>query len=66
LVGRLSRSAPPGVSITLNGGIQGLGAVFGALETWPSLTGVQAGRWLLRRPLDILAIDDAFGSAVNC
>ena len=49
-------------AVTLNGGIASVGAAAAALERWPHLQGVAAGRWPLRRPLDMLAVDAVFTS----
>lgn len=48
------------VAVTLNGGISSIEAARAAAEKWPELSGVQAGRWPLRRPTDMLAVDAAF------
>ena len=46
----------PDLRITLNGGLDSLGAARRAAER--PLSGVMAGRWLLRRPLDLWLIDE--------
>jgi len=53
------------VAVTLNGGIASVAAAAEAMERWPALSGVQAGRWPLRRPTDMLAVDAAFYGSNN-
>ena len=42
----------PHLRVTLNGGLEGLGALRAAAAT-RGLDGVMSGRWVLRRPLDL-------------
>ncbi|KAG8470626.1 hypothetical protein KFE25_009047 [Diacronema lutheri] len=58
-VHRLARDFP-NLRVTLNGGIgslEGLGEGLGAAHD-DGIDGVMAGRWPLRRPLDLWAVDD--------
>ena len=59
---RLARDFPD-LRVTLNGGIDSAEAV----RRWsaPPLDGVMAGRWLLRRPLDLWALDQPADGAVG-
>ena len=59
---RLARDFPD-LRVTLNGGIDSAEAV----RRWsePPLDGVMAGRWLLRRPLDLWALDPPADGAVH-
>ena len=60
LAARLSERLSGACSVTLNGGIGCVVDALDALNDAPALAGVQAGRWLIRRPLDLLAVDAAF------
>ena len=48
------------VPVTLNGGISSIAEALDAVTRAPELAGVQVGRWALRRPLDMLAVDSGF------
>jgi tRNA-dihydrouridine synthase A len=51
---------PVPVPVTLNGGISSIAEAVDAVTRAPELAGVQVGRWALRRPLDMLAVDSGF------
>ena len=46
--------------MTLNGGISSIAEASDAVTRAPELAGVQVGRWALRKPLDMLAVDAGF------
>lgn len=55
VVEALAESLP--IPVTLNGGIQGLSDYRKALERSSSISHLMAGRWILRRPLDLSVIE---------
>ena len=62
---RTSRTSPSlvvpvPVPVTLNGGISSIAEASDAVTRAPELAGVQVGRWALRKPLDMLAVDAGF------